>query len=240
MTRVLVDRLAIPAAMACLLMLALAYWWLDNLRHELFGTALYALLIRHLVANWAWFRNLGRGRYDARRLAILVLHAVLIVNMTVLLVTSLAISQSVVAWLPLADIAYLREIHWFSAYWLIVIVGLHIGVHWRRIMALVATSLRLKASPLGEISLRLLAVLLAICGAWSFTALGVWTKLTFAYSLEFWDFTSSVSPFFAHWTGVIGLFAVIGHCAPRLLKRPPRSPAATKFHRTEGVQKWTS
>lgn len=240
MTRVLVDRLAIPATMACLLVLALAYWWLDNLPHELFGTALFALLIRHLVVNWSWFRNLGRGRYDTRRRGILVLHAILIVNMIVLLVTSLVISQSVFAWQPLPNIAHLREIHWFSAYWVIVIVGLHIGLHWRRIMAFVPTSLRLKGSCWGEVSLRLLTALLAIYGAWSFAVLGVWTKLTFTYSLEFWDFTSSVSPFFAHWTGVIGLFAVIGHCVARLLKRHPRSPAATRFHRREGVQEWTS
>jgi predicted MFS family arabinose efflux permease len=42
-------------------------------------------------------------------------------------------------------------------------------------------------------------VLLAGFGAWSFSVLGVWTKLTFTYSLDFWDFTASVTPFFGHW-----------------------------------------
>lgn len=236
MTRVFVDRLAIPTLMACLLMLALAYWWLDNLAHEFFGTALFALLLRHLAINRAWFRNLGRGSYAARRLAILVLHAILIVNMTVLFVTSAVISQTVFAWLPLPNIAYLREIHWLSAYWVIVVAGVHVGMHWRRLMVLSATLLQLKASRWGDLSLRLFAILLAIYGAWSFVALGVWTKLTFTYSLEFWDFTSSVSPFFAHWTGVIGLFAVIGHYAALHLKRHAQSAAAAKFNRREGAQ----
>lgn len=89
MTRALLDRLALPGAMAALLLLALAYWWLDNLPHEIFGTVTFALLIRHIISNRAWFRNLTRGRYDARRASVLVLHLVLIVNMAVLLTTSL-------------------------------------------------------------------------------------------------------------------------------------------------------
>uniref|UniRef100_UPI003100B02B DUF4405 domain-containing protein n=1 Tax=Neorhizobium sp. EC2-8 TaxID=3129230 RepID=UPI003100B02B len=236
MTRVLLDRLALPAAMACLLMLALAYWWLDNLPHEMFGTAMFALLIRHFVANRAWFRNLGRGRLDARRIAVLLLHMVLTVNMIVLLVTSLMISRTVLAFLPFPDIPYLREVHWFSAYWVVVIVGLHVGMHWRRLVALVATTLGLGLSRRAEIALRVLAALIVVYGAWSFVILGVWTKLTFTYSLEFWDFTSSVSPFFAHWAGVIALFAFVGHFGALALTRPARAPATAQIHGRKGVQ----
>ncbi|YCI07187.1 hypothetical protein M1D34_31560 (plasmid) [Ensifer sp. D2-11] len=41
---VIFNRLAVPGAMAILLLLSLAYWWLDNLPHEAFGTAVFAVL----------------------------------------------------------------------------------------------------------------------------------------------------------------------------------------------------
>jgi hypothetical protein len=47
--------------MAVLLLLALAYWWLENLPHEIFGTVLFALLGWHFAVNRTWFRILLRG-----------------------------------------------------------------------------------------------------------------------------------------------------------------------------------
>ncbi len=66
------------------LVLSLAYWWLDNLAHELFGTALFVLLIWHLVVNRRWFINLRHGSYDVIRVATVGLHFALILNMILL------------------------------------------------------------------------------------------------------------------------------------------------------------
>ncbi len=41
-------RLLVPIGMATLLVLSLAYWWLDNLPHEVFGTAVFAVLAWHI------------------------------------------------------------------------------------------------------------------------------------------------------------------------------------------------
>jgi hypothetical protein len=212
MKSTVLTRLALPTAMAIFLLLSLAYWWLDNLPHEIFGTLLFALLGWHIAVNRTWFKKLFSGQYDARRIITLVLHLLLIGNMAVLLVTSVIISKSVFASLPIPDSVPLRDIHWFSAYWVMVIVGTHIGLHWVRVMAMARTVV--KARPHSNAStfiLRVAAVFLAAFGAWSYLVLGVWTKLTFTYSLDFWDFTASVSPFFGHWAGVVALPAIITH-----------------------------
>ncbi|MFS8049646.1 hypothetical protein [Rhizobium sp. BR 314] len=44
-------RLVLGFASLALIVLRLAYWWLGNLSHELFGTALFALAIVHNVFN---------------------------------------------------------------------------------------------------------------------------------------------------------------------------------------------
>jgi hypothetical protein len=215
MSRVLLDRLAVPGAMAVVLLLSLAYWWLDNVPHEVFGTLLFVLIIRHVIVNRAWFRKLAKGRYNVRRTVTVILHLLLIANMLVLLMTSLVISKTLYAAIPLPNAPSFRAIHWFSAYWVLVIVSIHLGIHWTRVVALVRSSLGLTLNRTRTFVLRGIAMVIVVFGTWSFTVLGVWTKLTFTYSLEFWDFTSSVSPFFAHWAGVVGLFGVVTHYAMR-------------------------
>lgn len=112
-------RLAVAAVMAALFLLALGYWWLDNLPHELLGTAMFVLLGWHVHTNRNWFRNLTKGRYGARRTLIVAFHLALILNMLIVLVTSLFVSKSIFVALGLPNSPLVSEIHWFSAYWVI-------------------------------------------------------------------------------------------------------------------------
>ena len=47
--------------------------------------------------------------------------------------------------------------------------------------------------------------------------MGVWGKLTFTYSLDFWDFTATVAPFFGHWAAVVSLPAIATHYGMKVL-----------------------
>ncbi|MEI1251424.1 hypothetical protein [Rhizobium aouanii] len=213
MLRLVTDRLLLPASMGALLMLALAYWWLDNGPHEIFGTAMFGLLAWHLTMNGRWFLTFRSGRYDVRRWVILITHAWLAITMAVLVVTSVLISRSVLSFVQFTDNVSVIELHWFSAYWVMIIIAVHVGSHWTRVMATARTAFRLSPSWIRAVILRLVAVLLLGFGAWSFAVLGVSTKLMFGYSLEFWDFTSSVTPFFVHWTTVMAGVGVASHYA---------------------------
>ncbi|CDZ65850.1 Putative transmembrane protein [Neorhizobium galegae bv. orientalis] len=218
MLRLVTDRLVLPASMAALLMQALAYWWLDNGPHEIFGTAMFGLLGWHLTMNRRWFLKLRSGRYDVRRWMVVLIHAWLGITMAVLVVTSVLISRSVLSFAKFTNNVSVIELHWFSAYWVAIIVAIHAGTHWARVMTAAGTVFRVSPSRIGTASLRLIAVLLLCFGAWSFAALGVSTKLMFGYSLEFWDFTGSVVPFFAHWTGVMAGVVVLSHYAMLCLR----------------------
>ncbi|MEO8686080.1 MAG: DUF4405 domain-containing protein [Devosia sp.] len=227
-----IYRLLLPIGMAALLLLSLAYWWLDNVPHEIFGTGLFVLIAWHISMNRSWFTNLFRGRYNGRRIFTVLLHVLLIVNMAVLLMTSIIISKSVLALLPLPKSTFLRQIHWFTAYWVMIVVGIHLGLHWTRVMMLLRSMLGLSSGSAPRTwVLRVAALVLAVFGVWSFLVLGVWGKLTFTYSLDFWDFTASVTPFFGYWSGVIGLPAVFTHylIVIAAIGRSRPSPAQSRF-----------
>jgi len=226
------DRLLLPAGMMSLLIAGLAYWWLDNGPHEIFGTAMFGFLGWHLTMNRRWFLKLRSGRYDARRWVVLVTHVWLGITMTVLIVTSVFISRSVLSFAQFSNDVTIIELHWFSAYWVAIIVAVHAGTHWTRVMTVAGTVLRLSPSPTRSGVLRLAALLLLGLGAWSFTVLGVSTKLMFGYSVEFWDFTTAVSPFFGHWTVVMAGVAVLSHYAMICLRLLNKTRIRTKEGQT--------
>lgn len=217
---IILKRLALPAVMAALLLLALAYWWQGNLWHEIFGTGLFALMAWHIGVNRRWFTGLLRGRYDAQRMLSVVLHLGLIVGMGLLLVTSVAISDSLLAALPLPDSFALRQVHLFTAYWVMVAVGAHLGLHWTRVMATTRGVLHLSPpNTLRTWALRAVAAALFLLAVDSVATLDLRSKLTFTPSLSFWDFSTSVAPFFWHWAAVLSLPAIPVHYGTRLLRR---------------------
>ncbi|WP_244471162.1 DUF4405 domain-containing protein [Rhizobium ecuadorense] len=231
----LVTRLLLPGFMAVLLLLSLAYWWLDNLPHELFGTALFTLLAWHLAVNRLWFKNLFRGRYDGRRVVTALLHLLLGANMLVLVITSAIISKSVFAPLPIPDSIYLRDIHWFSAYWVMIVVGVHLGLHWTRVLAMVRSSMgAMQNDRVGSWPLHIAAIVATAFGVWSVMVLGVLAKLTFTYSLDFWDFTASVTPFFGHWAGVVALPAIVTHYGMAWWRRATSAASRQRRKKAEG------
>ena len=199
-------RLIVDGGATVLLMLTLAYWWLGNLTHELAGTAVFVLLGRHLVNNSHWWGNLRKGRYDLRRRIGLVLTLLLAAAMAVLLATSLANSRSLFVWLPVADSTPLGEIHMFAAYWVMVVVGLHIGLNWNRVTVLLRNA-GLRNALWVWIGWAA-GLAFAIQGLRSAAVMDLWTRLRFDYSLVMWDFNEQTAAFFGHWLAIIALFAV--------------------------------
>lgn len=232
-------RLGTAVAMFSLLLLSLAYWWLENVAHEIFGSALFLLLAWHFYTNRFWFANLFRGRYNARRVVVSAFHLLLAINMLVLLVTSMIVSKSLFAFLPFPDSVPLRDLHWFSAYWLMVAVGIHLGVHWSRVMRMTRTALGIAPRQARGVWVLRVATL-AGCGLglWGLPALELWTKLTFNFSLNFWNFNQSVVPFFVYWTAAVVVPATVTHYGITALRTLPRAsqtswqPSPTKSRQT--------
>ncbi|WP_225040069.1 hypothetical protein WGT02_28235 (plasmid) [Rhizobium sp. T1470] len=67
--------------------------------------------------------------------------------------------------------------------------------------------------------------------------LGVWTKLTFNYSFEFWDFTASVAPFFGHWLSVFLMPAILTHVFLVMWRRKARRSRLDRAIRGGEVRK---
>ncbi|NWJ26085.1 DUF4405 domain-containing protein [Rhizobium sp. RM] len=213
--RLLLDVVAIGLIVACL-----AYWWLDNLAHEVFGTALFALVIGHNVFNRRWYGGVAKRRLDAVRIVNLATIACLALGMTIMLVTSVLISRDLLPFMALDGAFAVRELHMFAAYWVLLVIAIHLGTRWQVVMNACAALLRLDGkSRWRTAGLRLVTAAVAAHGVESTVEMGFGSKLMLTYALDMWDFNASTLQFFVNYASIVGLFAAVTHYALLLVRR---------------------
>ncbi|OBZ94582.1 hypothetical protein ADU59_15440 [Pararhizobium polonicum] len=212
--RLFLDFTAIGLIIACL-----AYWWLDNLSHELFGTALFVLVIVHNVFNRRWYGSVSKGRRDATRVFNIATIAGLALAMLVMLVTSILISRDLFAFMALEGGFAIREIHMFAGYWVLLIIAVHLGTRWGIVMNACRGMFGIASQNLARtIVVRGAAVAIAIWGIRSCFEMAFGSKLMLTYSLDMWDFNESTLGFFVNYASIVGLCAGITHYALKLLR----------------------
>lgn len=217
--RLILDFLAVALIIICL-----AYWWLDNLSHEVFGTALFVLVIAHNVFNRRWYGAVVKRRMDVTRVVNIVTIAGLAVGMSVMLATSLLISRDLFPFTALQGGFAVREIHMFGGYWVLLIIAIHLGTRWH----VVINSARGLAgwseqSRTRTTAARLAALVIALWGVKSSVDMAFGQKLMLIYSLDMWDFNESTIGFFVNYGAIVGLYAAATHYGLLFSRRVIRS-----------------
>lgn len=107
--------------------------------HEWLGLAFGAGIITHLLLHWKWIVNVARRFF--RRLPGQVrinsgLNGLLFVSMTLIIFSGLMISKVVLRPFGLGDshAAIWRWLHTTATEVVVIIVGLHVALHWKWIM----------------------------------------------------------------------------------------------------------
>jgi hypothetical protein len=226
-------RLAFDFIAAGLLLVALAYYWLDNTVHEIVGTGMFLLIIVHNVFNRRWYKTIPKSRHEARGLVNSSTILLLAASMLVLLVTSLMISRSVFSFLPISGGFTTRQIHILVAWWALIIVSLHLGMRWSMLMNVARNLFGVKTKgTVRTVVLRVIAAAIAILGIRSSFELGMWSKLTAELTIDFWDFNESTVGFFGHLVAIAGLYMSLAHYGFKWLQeRKRKAPSAVRAQR---------
>lgn len=207
-------RLLLDGMAAGLLFVALAYYWLDNTAHEWIGTGIFLLLIVHNVFNRRWYGAIPKARREPRSVIDITLTLSLLITMLALLLTSVMISQTVFSFLGIGAGFTVRQVHILAAYWVMVFVGIHLGLRWERVMNVMRNAFSITGkSVFRTMALRVMAAVMTAWGIQSSFVMGVGAKLTLQMSLDGWDFEESAPGFFLNWLSIVGLYAVLSHYA---------------------------
>jgi cytochrome b len=106
--------------------------------HEWLGIALIAAIVTHLLLHWKWIVQVTTRFF--RKLSMqarlnYILNALFFVDFTILVFTGLMISETALPTLGIyiARDKSLRRLHTLSADLIVLIVGLHVAIHWKLI-----------------------------------------------------------------------------------------------------------
>lgn len=184
---------------------------------------MFLLVTLHNVFNRRWYGTIPKARREARDLFNIVVTLLLLAAMLALLVTSVLISNALSGIMSAYGGFTVRQIHTLAAYWVLVIVSVHLGLRWPMIMGVVRKLAGIsKPNAIRTLALRVSAILIAIHGIWSSFELAMGAKLTMQMTLDWWNFEESVAGFFIHCVAIAGLYLFLSYYAMKWLQKSKR------------------
>jgi hypothetical protein len=199
----------------------MAYRIIGGITHEIIGITIFALFITHNLLNIRWYRTIGKGGYTKRRYGIITVNLLLAVTALVLVVSGILHSKELFGLATEEDknsVFGAWQIHALAAYWVFVLVSVHLGIYWSTIVSKFWPA----AKPL-TIILRISAAIAALWGIRAVLERKLGSKLILYYSFDFWHTGESVYSYMASYLTIMILFAFVTYYCLRIKKIFPKS-----------------
>lgn len=218
-------RLAIDLTAMLLLLFALAYRIIGDVPHEWIGVAVILLLsVVHNGIGWRWYRGLFKGKYDSRRILNTLVNFLLLLTLVTLVISGILLSRTVFAFLGFNGGMGVRQIHSFAAYWGLIVIAVHVGMHWEMIMSAARRMAKItEASRIRTSVLRIVTALIVAYGIYASFDRQMGAKLFLGYSFDFWDPDRPAVLFFTSNLAIMGLYVCVTHALKLLAYRRPMS-----------------
>lgn len=215
-------KIIIDIAMTVALMLLMTYELIGQSTHEWIGMGMFVLFLIHHVLNRKWSGNLIKGKWTPFRIWQTILVLWVLVSMIGSMVSGIILSRSVFSFLPIrSGQSWARIMHLLCAYWGLVGMSLHLGLHWSMMIGMTQKYLG-KPSQLRTWILRLLAAGIAAYGVYAFVKRDIGSYMLLKSEFVFFDFEEPLIFFFADYLAIMGLFVFLGHYAAIGLKSMQR------------------
>ena len=202
-------RRIVDFLMSVSLLLLMSKQITEDLGHEYIGFAMCVLLIIHLYLNRQWFRTLFKGRYSAVRALSVTINLALITAFILSGIGGMLIAETLMDIVPESLTELGRSMHVAASYWGIVLMGMHIGMHWSMIAG------RVKA-----VWAKIFAVIFCGWGMYEFLYYGMTDYLILRSHFVFLDYDKNPALLLLENTAMLGMWVLVGHQAGQLAARP--------------------
>lgn len=211
-----ICRIVIDLLMTVLLLFLMARQITGDSAHEWLGAGMFVLWIAHHILNRKWYGRLFKGKYRPVRILQAVMNAALFCSMLGLMISGLILSREVFAFLPISGgIAFARSLHIVSAFWGFVLMALHFGLHWNRMLGVIRKVTGPVSSKRMRIFLRMIAALIAGYGAYAFLKNQLLSYMFLTSHFVFFDYEKPVPLFFAEYMAMMWLFVFLAYYVSR-------------------------
>jgi hypothetical protein len=200
------------------MLFALSYRITGDTSHEWIGVSLSVLFITHNIFNYRWYRQMFKGRYDFKRGLNTAVNLLLLTAMSILIITGLLHSRTVLAFLHLPGGMGVRQIHTTAAYWGLLLIAVHLGLHWEIIINAMRKMTGITKVNSGRtIIMRSVAVLVVAIGVWGSFDRDMFSKLFQGFSFDYWDPERPAVLFFIFNFSILGIYVSLTYYGLKLL-----------------------
>lgn len=137
--------------------------------HEIGGLFLIGLFIIHNLLNWSWIKNISLRLTDkklpVRSKICWIINFFLLVSFILIAISGIFISKTVLINIS-GDIVLWKSIHYFVSALAIILIGIHIGLHWNYLKGFVTNKIKLPVK-FGKILGTTLIAFLLISGVYN-------------------------------------------------------------------------
>ena len=216
-------RIVIDIGMVLLLPLLMAYSLVGEVAHEYLGIGMFVLFAAHHILNAAWWKHLLRGGYTPLRIFGTAVNLALAIIMLALPISGMILSRYVFHFLHLGGTSAARTVHLLASYWGLVLMSFHAGMHGNVMMGMFRKAANIQQpSKIRTWNLRVIALLLAICGVHAFVKNEIGPYLFLRTQFVFIDFSKPMALVLLDYLAIIALFAMVGYCTSKLIGLRPK------------------
>ena len=189
------------------------YQFWDDVLHEWVGTGLFVLFIAHNILNLRWYRGLFKRKYTAMGVVHLAVNFLLLIAMLLQMYSGIAMSRHVFDFLPFdSGLALVRRLHILGAYWGILLMGLHLELHWNMVLGMVRKRIKPQNTAVfWKVFCPAVGLLTAGYGVMAFIRRDFLTYLFLRSEFVFMDYGESPVRFYWDYLAIMGLCIFCAH-----------------------------
>lgn len=137
--------------------------------HEILGISILILFLIHKIFNWAWIKNITLNLFSKKTpiktKIMYFLDFLLLVLIILNTLSGIFISQTLFTYLNAQNISLWSHLHHFFAYSFLVVIAIHLGLHWQYIMNIFKKILKIqKTNIIIKTILRIISLVIATLG----------------------------------------------------------------------------
>mgnify|MGYP002545606933 CR=1 FL=1 len=220
MKRKMGVKLSADILMTLALLFLMGYQFWGTVAHEWVGVGMFGLFILHHILNRNWHERLFRGRYTPMRVLTLVVDVLVLLAMLALMYSGLVMSRHVFVFLQIeSGLTLARRLHILGSYWGLILMSLHLGLHWNMILGMIRKRSGIKLSRAWRTALFLIAAGIAAYGVYVFISRDFATYLFLRSEFVFFDYNEPKLLFYLDYAALMGLCIFAAHYGSRLCRR---------------------
>lgn len=157
-----VFKIIIDVLMIIFMLLEYSKIYTGQLLHEIIGIVLLVLFVIHNFLNINFYKNIFKGKYNFLRTFTTIINLSFLICMLFTIILGIPISNEVFNGLNLKSNITTRKLHTILGYWSLVILSIHLGLHYKVIFAKLNN--RISKNQILKLVLYIIELLIVILG----------------------------------------------------------------------------